>query len=91
MQGQGASASDGGNRGGDARGSESDEELFVPRQRSSNAGAAGDAEDPEATDTVREALDAAHLAAWGEPGAAERLRDRFVTGAQPAVWLPHCH
>ena len=90
VQGQGASASGGGKRDGDAGGSESDEELFVPRQRSSNAGAAVDAEDPEATDTVREALDAAHLAAWEEPGAAERLRDRFVTGVLPAVWLPHC-
>ena len=87
MQGQEASAPGGGNRGGDAGGSETDEELFVPRQRSSSAGAAGDAEDPEAADTVREALDAAHLAVWGEPGAAERLRDRFVTGALPAVWL----
>ncbi|KAK9820869.1 hypothetical protein WJX81_007795 [Elliptochloris bilobata] len=60
--------------------SDSDEELFVPRQRSSSGGAACDAEDPEAPDTVRDALDEAHLAGWGDPGAAERLRDRFVTG-----------
>lgn len=81
---QGAAAAAPGARGaGSDAGSDSDDELFVPRQSGRAGGGAGDAEDPEAPDTVREAFDEASLAAWGDPGATERLRDRFVTGVQP--------
>lgn len=78
---QGLSLGGGGGGGGS---DDDDEELFRPKraQAEQQAAAAGPAAlgAPDALDSSRAAVPAELLAAWRDEGAAERLRNRFVTG-----------
>jgi ribosome biogenesis protein BMS1 len=76
--------------GGGAGDSDSDDELFRPKrpQSGEDAGAgagAGGADAADALDSSRVAVPPEVLDAWRDEGAAERLRNRFVTGG----WRPH--
>ncbi|PSC76713.1 ribosome biogenesis BMS1-like protein [Micractinium conductrix] len=62
-----------------------DEELFRPKRQQAadqqaGSGAAGGGDPLDAPDSSRAAVPPEILAAWGDEGAVERLRNRFVTG-----------
>ena len=60
-----------------------DDELFRPKRPGGqqDAGAGGGAAALDALDSSRAQVPAELLDAWRDEGAAERLRNRFVTGA----------
>lgn len=65
----------------DASDPDNDDDLFEPRKRNSGAGADGSNPDAlDAPDSSRVAIDDSLLTKWDEPGQAEQLRNRFVTG-----------
>ena len=72
-----------------ARDSDSEGELFVPksrkRRRDDEQPGMEDAEDIDAEDTARCGPSSEALASWAAPGAAQSLRDRFVTGLHHAL------
>lgn len=79
--------------GGGAGGSDDDEELFRPKkaagQEAGSGGGgigAGVADALDAMDSSRVAVPPQVLAAWRDEGAAERLRNRFVTGEWWSWW-----
>ena len=58
-----------------------DDDLFAPKQQQSQAAADANADALDAPDHSRIDIDDSLLDKWNEPGRAEQLRDRFVTGA----------
>ncbi|KAL4425893.1 hypothetical protein ABPG75_009909 [Micractinium tetrahymenae] len=69
---------------GGGGGSDDDDELFRPKQAQAEqqaaAGGPAAVDAPDALDSSRVAVPPELLAAWRDEGAAERLRNRFVTG-----------